>query len=426
MFKLLFHKRNRNFLRLWLAQLISQFGDRINQLALVGLMTARAPGSVTGLTKVIAFTILPVFVIQPIAGVLVDRWDRRTTLFVCDIARGILVLSIPFIFMQQEMNLPIYIVVFLAFGFSRFYIPAKMSIIPDLVESQHLLMANSLVSTTGMIAFVVGCVVGGYIIEWYGPKNGFIVDGATFFFSALLLFSMDLPSRLKINRFKISQAKEIVREVRKSFWIEMREGFEYLFKTRSIRFILLTLFILLSAAGSIYVVLIVFIQNTFHSVTKHLGVLAVFLGVGLFLGALAYGRWGKKAGATKTIFSCLLAGGLMLTAFTLLVQQYANIWIADVVALLLGLIVGPIFIASNTVAHMVSTDEMRGKVFSALEIVIHLAFLLAMLFSSWLSKQIDEMWILIGVGVIFSVIGIIGMFRLRFMDDLAFSDRKMA
>ena len=140
--------QNQNFSRLWWAQLISQFGDRIYQMALIGLIAERAPGSAIQLAKLMAFTVIPVFLIGPVAGVYVDRWDRRTTLFVCDFLRGLLVLAMPFIFIHRDSMVPIYIIVFLVFCLSRFYVPAKMSILPDLVSSENLLMANSLMTTT--------------------------------------------------------------------------------------------------------------------------------------------------------------------------------------------------------------------------------------------------------------------------------------
>src|SRR3989338_11070346 len=134
MFKFIRDDKNGHFMRLWWAQLISQFGDRIHQMALIGLIAERTPGSALGLAKLMAFTIIPVFIVGPIAGVYVDRWDRRTTLFVCDFIRGLLVLSIPFAFIHRESMVPIYIVVFLVFCLSRFYVPAKLSIIPELVK----------------------------------------------------------------------------------------------------------------------------------------------------------------------------------------------------------------------------------------------------------------------------------------------------
>ena len=410
--KLLMQAKNRNFQRLWLGQLISQFGDRINQLALVGLIAERAPGSAVDLAKLLAFTIIPVFIVQPFAGVFVDRWDRRTTLFVCDLIRGLLVLTIPMCFFFSRSMIPIYFIVFLVFCFSRFYIPAKMSILPDIVEIENLLMANSLVSTTGMIAFVLGCALGGFLIDWFGARNGFLIDAVTFFVSGVFVFSIDMSQRLKITKGKLLKTgKEWMGPIKSSVWQEIREGFVYLVQHREIRFVIAMLFILLSAAGAVYVVIIVFIQQSFHSVTKHLGMQAVCLGAGLFLGALAYGRWGKRLHWHETIFSCLTAGGLMLTAFAWMVHHYPNVWMAGALAAVMGFVIGPIFIASNTMVQLVSNDAMRGKVFSALEIVIHFAFLISMLISSWLSEHVGRVWILTTVGGVLAVVGMVGMFK---------------
>ena len=409
MTKFFFDKANRNFLKLWFAQLISQFGDRIHQLALVGLMAERFPHSAVELAKLMTFTILPVFVIQPVAGVLVDRWDRRQTLFVCDVFRCLLVFLIPFIFIYKTSMIPIYCLVFLIFSFSRFYVPAKMSIIPEIVTKDNLLPANSLVTTTGMIAFVLGCALGGFLIDRFGARNGFIIDAFTFLISGLLIFSIRSPFKFKFNGTHIFvKGKGLIRIIKKSLWDEFKEGVAYLVSHKDIRLIIIMLSILLAAAGAIYVVLIVFIQDSFKSVTRDLGVLAVCLGIGLFLGAIGYGKFGKKIKWYNTIFCCLILGGLMLIIFAYFVYHYPNIKMAMLLSLLLGLIVGPIFIASNTTIQLVSDESMRGKVFSALEVIIHLAFLASMLFSSWLSQFVGRVWILMGVGIIFAVVGIFG------------------
>jgi DHA3 family macrolide efflux protein-like MFS transporter len=423
--KLLISHENKNFLRLWIAQLISQFGDRIHQLALVGLMAERFPGSTIELAKLMSFTILPVFVIQPVAGVFVDRWDRRTTLFVCDLIRFVLVLLIPFAFFYKTSIWPIYVIVFLVFSFSRFYVPAKMSIIPDLVTQENLLMANSLVTTTGMIAFVVGCALGGLIIDNYGARMGFIIDAITFLVSGLILFSIRMP--FKINRSRIfSTGKEMVRTLKTSLWKEFSEGLKYLFSQKEIRFIIAMIFILFSAVGSIYVVIIIFIQEAFQSVTRDLSVLAICLGAGLFLGVLLYGHFGKNMKWHNTIFLCLLAGGLMLMGFADCVHQYSNLKMAMLLSFLMGMVVGPIFIASNTMIQVVSNETMRGKIFSTLEIIIHLAFVVSMFLSAWLSKFVGRVWILLGVGILFSVIAIIGFIVTKLKGDLAFNTKPMA
>jgi len=408
-------------MRLWWAQLISQFGDRINQMALIGLIAERAAreGSAWDLAKLISFTILPVFIIQPFAGVLVDRWDRRTTLFLSDLIRSALVFAIAFVFIDYQSMLPIYCIVFLVFSFSRFYIPAKMSIIPDIVEEDDLLMANSLVSTTGMIAAVLGFSIGS-LIEYWGVKTGFIVDAGTFLLSGMIIFSMNIPKKLKnIKDELIRTSKDIIGPIRKSIFAEIKGGFFYLIHHKEIRFIIFILFVLLAGVGAVYIPIIVFIQRVFHSSTRHIAAPAVALGVGLFVGVLLYGRLGKKAVWYKTIFTSLMLGGMMLTVFTLGVYRSGDIWITMFLAFFMGIVIGPIFIEANRITHIVSDDEMRGKVFGALEIVIHAGFLMTMLISSLIADMLGPFWILMSVGCIFSLLGLIG---LLFAKKLKLSD----
>lgn len=413
MIKFLKDQRNKNFIRLWWAQLISQFGDRITQMALIGLAyeLGGAHPSAMNLAKLLSFTIIPVFIIGPVAGVFVDRWDRKKTLFVCDMGRALLVLSIPFIFMQWKSMVPIYIVVFLMFCFSRFYVPAKMSIIPEIVHQDNLLLANSMMTTTGMIAFTLGCALGGFLVEWFGARGGFMIDAVTFFASGALIFSMVRHLYVGFDKQTIVEGSKEIFQIERSFWQELREGVLYLFKKKEIRFVVNTLFLLLSAAGAVYVVIIVFIQQSFQSVTRHLGVLAVTLGAGLFLGTVLYGKFGKGVPWHKTIFLCLTFGGLMMFLFVWGISMWPNVWLAFFLALALGVVIGPVFVATNTIIHEVADEQMRGKVFSSLEVVIHLAFLVSMFLSSWLSEIISPSVILSAVAVVFSMAGVIGLLK---------------
>ena len=435
MFEFIRDIKNRDFMRLWCAQLISQFGDRLHQMALIGFVAERfahqsgkadAAASALGLAKLLSFTIIPVFIVGPIAGVLVDRWDRRKTLFVCDILRGLLVLLIPFVFMDWDSLVPLYIVVFLAFCCSRFYVPAKMSIIPDLVEEKNLLVANSLMTTTGMIAFVMGASLGGFVVENIGARAGFIGDAVTFYVSSALIISISKNFHLKLGKKELLKTGKELLTIEKSILAEVKEGVLYLINHKEIRFVISMLFTLLTAAGAVYVVIIVFIQQAFHSVTKDLGVLAVFLGAGLFIGVVLYGRWGKRIVWYKTIFSCLVAGGVMMIVFASAMHSYPNIFLGMGLTLLLGVVIGPIFVASNTVVHFVADENMRGKVFTALEIVIHFAFLVSMLVSSFLARYVEPVWILVGVGILFTLIGLAGFIRYRKDGELAKVGQKMA
>ena len=397
--------KNRNFFLLWLGQIISQLGDRLGQMALIAFVYLKAPGSAIEIAKILSFTIIPVFLIGPLAGVYVDRWDRRRTMYACDFSRSALVLTIPlFLFYTKYMS-PIYLIIFVAFCLGRFFVPAKLSIIPDLVDNKDLLIANSLVHITGMIAAILGFGISGVLVEWWGARSGFYLDALSFLVSGVLIFLITKRSGASMGFKKVSQ--EIVEVIKKSVLQEIKDGILYFIHNKDIRFTAGVTFILWSALGAIYVVLIVFVQKTLHSATKDLGLLIMFLGIGLFSGSLIYGRFGQRLSHYKTIFSSLFLSGIMLVVFALTIQRYPYFLIAALLSFLLGLLVSPIMIASNTIIHNVSDNEMRGKIFSSMEIVMHLGFLLFMFISGLLAERFSHTLILVIVGCLFSVLGIV-------------------
>jgi MFS family permease len=421
--------RNRNFFFLWLGQVISQFGDRLNQMALIALIYQRAPGSSWELAKLLSFTIIPVFLIGPVAGAYVDRWDRRRTMILCDILRGILVLLIPLSLFHLKPIFPVYLVVLCVFSITRFYLPAKLAIIPDLVSQDKLLLANSLATTTGMIAAIVSFGIGGILVAAIGAKVGFYIDSLSYFLSALLILGIrselkrtqEIQSKIKLalEVIKKSTPLEISKYYKKtkfltgSIFREVKEGLKYLIKMKEIRFVVNALFWLWSALGAIYVVIIVFVQQTLQSVTRDLGLLVVFLGCGLFFGSLAYGRLGERFSRIKTISTCLSLSGLVVCLFAVLTRAFPSFWVAGGLSLLLGLVISPIMVSSNTLVHEVIHNQMRGRVFGTLEIVVHAAFLLFMLITASLAEYISRLWILVGVGAIFAIRGVLGLYLLR-------------
>jgi len=200
--------------------------------------------------------------------------------------------------------------------------------------------------------------------------------------------------------------KEIVKAIRRSsVFTEIKEGICYFLKTKAIRLTAGLIFLLWSALGAVYVVIIVFVQKTLHSATKDLGFLIMFLGIGLFLGSLLYGRFGDKVSKYKIIFICLIISGIMVIIFTLGVGRYPYFAFATLLALLLGMCISPIMVASNTIIHDSSDNHMLGKIFSSLEIIMHLAFLIFMFISSILAERIQPSSILIAVGIIVSISG---------------------
>jgi len=388
-------------------------------MALIAFVYLRAPGSTIEIAKILSFTIIPVFLIGPIAGVYVDRWDRRRTMYICDFLRALLVLIIPLYLFYAKHMATLYFIIFVIFCIGRFFVPAKMAIIPDLVDKQDLLMANSLVHITGMIAAVLGFGISGVLVEWLGAKGGFYLDALGFLVSGTLIFLIAKKPLTSVSFKQVSyEIVEAIGVIQKSVFQEIKEGILYFIKNKDIRFTSGVIFILWSALGAVYVVLIVFVQNTLRSATKDLGLLIMFLGIGLFFGSLVYGKFGQRISHYKVIFVSLILSGIMLVVFAYSLTYHPSFLLAAVLSFKLGLLISPIMIASNTIIHNVSDTAMMGKIFSSLEIIMHLGFLIFMFISSLLAERFSHVLILIIVGCVFSVLGLINLIYHRKMSWL--------
>ncbi|MDD5421979.1 MAG: MFS transporter [Candidatus Omnitrophota bacterium] len=403
---------NKNFFFLWLGQVVSNFGDRLTQMALVALVYQSNPGSEMALAKLISFTIIPVFLIGPIAGAWVDRLDRRNIMIISDILRGVLVLSIPF-FIYARQILLVYLVIFLVFSISRFFIPSKMAIIPEIVSKDKLLIANTLQDTTHLIGNVVGLVVAGIIVNiaFIGAIGGLYIDGATFFISAVFIGMMAGAKALapSVKDDLIDTKKAIENSFRKSVLNEIREGLRIIVRYSNMRFVVSVFFLLMAGIGAVSCVIIVFVQDAFGSSTRDLGFLGMFLVGGLFLGTVLYGRFGQKISKRRIIYLSFIASGVFMALFAFFVSRFPNLLVAGMLAGLLGMAVSPMMSATNTLTHETIPEETRGRIFSSLEAVIHLAFLVFMFVAAFAAKYVDRSWILTSVGIVYSAGGIAGM-----------------
>lgn len=388
--------------------MISNFGDRLNQMALIGLVYNRTPGSTIELAKLLSFTILPVFLIGPIAGIYVDRWNRKYIMVSCDLLRGVLVFFIPFIITHSKSMTPVYILVFIIFSITRFFLPSKMAIIPDIVHKDRLLLANSMTSTTMMVAAIVGFGLGGILVAWLGPQGGFYVDAVTYFISAAMMSFVALKFKKKIDTVTAREKLEIIK---KTVMGDVKEGLAHLRSNKDIRMVANTMFLIMAGAGSIYIIIIVFVQQALGSSTEHLGLLAMFLGAGLFLGSMGYGRFGANICKKKVMNAGLSMTGFIIVIFAGTLYLWPSFFIAALVSVILGLFAAPIIVSSNTLLHEVMADEMRGRIFSSIEIIMHIGFLAFMILTSLVAERVGKASILITTGSVFSIIGAVKLLK---------------
>jgi len=402
--------KKRNFSLLWIGQVISQFGDRLTQMALIGLVYRLEPGSSMSLAKILSLAVIPVFIISPVSGAYVDRWSKRKTMCISDFMRGTFILLVSLTFLKFHSMLPVYIFVFLSFCAGRFFIPAKMAMIPSLVDKDELFLANSLVSVTSMIAAVLGFGLGGVIVEKWGVESGFIIDASTFFLSSLLiLFMRANDGSAFIPKDILELGREAIKNVKNSLIFEIKDGLKYLFKSSETIYSVKIRVVLFAALGSLYTVFIVFMQKCLNTGTAGLGWLAVAAGLGMFLGTVIYGKVGKYLPVKPAINTSLALCGMHMLAFGFLLKSHPNKILAFAYCLILGILASPIEIALNTLIHKESENAFLGRIFSSLEVILHLAFLVFMFLASFLAELMTPFTIIASVSVMIIVFAVVEM-----------------
>ncbi len=386
--------KNRNFLALWIGQIISQFGDRLAQMALIGLYLKQTAGislshSVPVMRNLFFFSTLPILLFSPVAGVYVDRWSRKKTLIAADLLRAGLVLLIPLLAGYTDGMWSIYGVIFLVFTVTCFFSPAKSAIIPNLVKKRELLAANSLSNITRLIAMIGGVTAGGIIVAWTGTKMSFYLDSLSFLLSGLAILAI----RIKEDP-PPEESKDGIRRVAK----ELVAGLNFIRKKKRVKFVATSLFILMGASGIGYLLLTVFVTKALNLGTIGLSVLATFLGIGMLAGSLIYGHFGEQIEREKVI----VGGTLVCGVCAVLLGGSRSLFLLSLGVSIIGFIASPIMIAAYTLTQELTPDRIRGRVFSALEVIINSSFLffiwVAGVLGAWL--PIQSIFYLTGVGLL--------------------------
>lgn len=172
--------RNRDFRLLWIGQSISNFGDSMTNLALL-LLVNHLTGSTAALATMAIVLALPTLTFGLIAGVYVDRWDRKRVMVVSDVIRGVLVLGFVLVDTPEKLWL-LYLIGFLQASIGTFFNPARSALIPNLIPKEGLLAANSLTQMTQIIFGLLGAGAAGAIIDVFDVYwPAFVIDAVTFF-----------------------------------------------------------------------------------------------------------------------------------------------------------------------------------------------------------------------------------------------------
>lgn len=196
---------NKNFRNLWFGQIISLLGDWFNLIASAALI-ANLTQSGLAVGGLFVVRMLAPFLVSPIAGVVVDRVNRKWLLVIADILRGISVFG--FLFVRQPEHIwLLYVLTAIQLGISGFFFPGRNAILPDVVSQQELGAANALGAATWSTMLALGAALGGIVAGSWGIYPAFIIDALTFFLSAVFIIQIDgNVSRTPASKLKTASA----------------------------------------------------------------------------------------------------------------------------------------------------------------------------------------------------------------------------
>ncbi len=396
--------RNRNFLALWIGQMISFIGDYFYFLA-IPIVVNRLTGSalMVGLSMII--NSVPVLVLGPIAGVFVDRWDRRRTMIASDLVRACLVLFCLLVTNRDQVWI-FYVVGFLMSCTGQFFFPARNALLPLLVpEKKDWLQANGLMQIIQTVGLLAGPALAGFAIGIFGEKVAFLVNSGGYIASAIAVITIRHIQK-PAQEGQLPASIQVV-------WADLRTGLRFMFASRTLVGIILCLSMIMLGLGAINVIWVPYLQRTFHVGAAGLGLVDSSQGAGMVVSGLALGllvtRLSKKNMASGSIILIglgLAAMGLAPTFGFILFFGF-----------LIGLGLTPAQSALNTILQLAVPDLMRGRVGSSLNAFTTSASLLSMTFAAGLGDLLNLHTIYLIFGAIVVLSGLMGFWLIKEPED---------
>ncbi len=363
----------RTFLIVWFGQVISLVGSGLTWFGL-SIWVFLETGSVTSLAMVLLASNLPRILLSPVAGALVDRWDRRWAMILSDAGSGVGTIIIFVLFLNDAASITALIVVG-AFSsvFQAFQWPAYQASISLLVPKESYQRASGMVQMAEAISQLIAPLLAAVAIVGLGVTGLVLIDVVTFTFAIVTLL---------VVRFPRPPKSEVGEESKGSLWQETLFGFKYIFARHGL-FALLMFFAAVNFAfGFLGPMLIAFMLSVGSETT--LGLTVTIGSTGMLVGSIVAATWAEAEHKVKGILlASMVLGTVMITMgwTTSLVIIVASMWI--------GMFSVPILGAMSQAIWMVKVEpDVQGRVFAVRGMLAQLTSPLALLVAGPLADRV--------------------------------------
>jgi len=333
--------------RLWLAQLISVFGDFLAIFGVFSVATFRLHATAAEISLILVAFLLPLGVVSPLAGVMVDRWNVKRTMITSDLIRALLVV---FLIFATDIR-HIYVIFFALSTVSSFFIPAQTVTLRTLCPPEGLMAANALMSQAIQVTQIVSPAIAGVLVATAGPNFCYYFDAVSFLFSAFMV------SGIAIHRTPQPGAQNI-----RALLADLTTGLKFIFTHSAISFVMISMTVGMFAIRCFGALLAVYVRDVLSAGSATFGVLNSLIGVGMIIGTQVVHRFAAKRSKNHLVVLGLLLSGL----FIILPAASATITATVIGMLGLGFGVAFIFIPAQTMLQQVTPANMLGRVSSSL------------------------------------------------------------
>lgn len=343
---------SRRYFPLWLGQLLSSFGDTLHYIALV-VLVFELSGHGLAVAGLVALEIVPVLVLAPIAGVIIDRYSRKRVLITADLVRAVLALSL--VWPQGVWHA--YAVAFGLAAGGVFFNPAVNAVIPGLTTEEQRLAANSVSWSTSQLVQILAASLAGGLIALIGTAPAFAVNAASFALSAAMIATLDIPAH----------AGQLGSETKRgigSFIADARAGLTYARRDAFVSRLLTVQSLASFAVGGTGAMLVVLAERHLQQPPAGFAWLIGAIGVGALIGPVipnAFARDHRTAGWLFVPYVIRGIGDVLLAIFT-------PFPIALAILFVYGLNTSTGMVVFNSTIQGGIPERMRGRVFTLLDV----------------------------------------------------------
>ena len=418
--------RNRPFLLLWLSQAATQIGGNIVLFGLT-VIVRQATSSNSAVSALFLTFLVPAVLLSAVAGVYVDRLDRRLVLVVTNGLRAVLFVAIWGVGTNLALILLLNIVVA---TITVFFAPAEATMIPVVVPRSQLVSANGLFTLTLNGAFALGyALLGPLIVNLLGPQTLILVVAGLYLIAGIFCFT--LPSDPPTAHDPVGPLETVAQAERavSGTLAQLRDGIGYIGQHRAISWSLFYLGLAASLVGVIGVLGPSFAESTLGLHTKDLGVVVLPLGLGIVTGVLVLNSYGRYVPRRRAIEGGLIALGTLIALLTVAgpvsrvlkgVDQASTldlsavtslVTIVVVIAFIAGIAYGIVAISSQTQLQEDLPEDVRGRVFGVLNMLVSVSSFLPIIIVGPISDLIGTTTVLLLVAAFIVLAGVTSIVR---------------